>query len=194
MPTNFSLKQERSKEMNHVNYALGWIPILCGKSFAYLALPFFHPDAFLLPLAFSIFNTRSTSPAPQLIIWTIGRHPNRHVTTSAPWTVWKHEGQAVHMHCWVRALRIEMTHWQTHLGLFRMRGKTREAGDPLGEFCIPFRTLSLLMMYVITSTNQYSLVSPMHHITPPIKYTLTNKHETYPTERPHCNQVQPISM
>jgi len=153
--------------VNHVNYALGRIPILCGKSFAYSALPLFHPDAFLLPLAFSIFNARSTSPAPQLVIWTIGRHPNRHVTTSAPRTARKHEGQAVHMHCRVRALRIEMTRRRTRLGLFRTRGKTREAGDPLGELCIPFRTLSLLIMYVITSTNQYSLVSPIHHITPP---------------------------
>ena len=68
------------------------------------------------------------------------------------------------MHQQVRAPGVEMTRRRTRLGLFRTRGKTREAGDPLGESHISFRALSLLTIHAITFTDQEHRF-PSHGIT-----------------------------
>ena len=58
--------------------------------------------------------------------------------------------QEQHMHQQICAPGVKMTRRRMRLGLFRTWGKTREAGDPLGESRISFRTLSLLTTYAIT--------------------------------------------
>ena len=94
-------------------------------------------------------------PIRQHIIWTFGHGINRPTTGPMPPAVRKHhedpQAQEQHMHQWVRALGVEMMRWWTCLGLFRTWGKTREAGDLLGELHILFRTLSLLTIHAITS-------------------------------------------
>ena len=154
-----------------------------------------YPDALLLPLAFKVSDAHSTSSTCQCIVWKFGCSTNQPTASSMPQAVCKNDedpqAQEQHMHQWLCAPGVKMTCHRMRLGLFRTWGKTQEVGDLLGESCISFKTLLLLTIHTITSTDQEHCFPQSWHHHPPIIYALTNVCQTSPATPFHQTKHSP---
>ena len=103
------------------------------------------------------------------------------------------QAQEQHMHQWFRAPGVEMTRWRTRLGLFRTWGKTREAGDPLGESHISFTTLSLLTIHAIAIYRPGTLFPPVTTSPPTHHLYLNQRAPDLPSYALPSNQARSIS-
>ena len=141
-----------------------------------------------------VSDARSTSPTRQCVVWTFGCSTNQLAASSMPQEVQPNDNdpqaQEQHMHQWFRAPGVGMARRRTRLGLFRTWGKTREAGDPLGESHISFTTLSLLTIHAITIYRPGTLFPPVT-ASPPIIFALTNVHRTSPAMPFHQTKHSP---